>query len=74
MENWHPTVVYLIAAERHREDVARGESARLVAAATRSPSVRIQLASALVALARRLDPVPLAAPATAPDFPPRAIA
>jgi hypothetical protein len=56
MDNWHPNIVYQMATDRHREKVARGEAAQRQAATLNAGPVRARLATALIALARRLDP------------------
>ena len=56
MENWNASVVYQLGGERHREHATRGETAYQVAAILNAQSARTRLATALVALAARLDP------------------
>jgi hypothetical protein len=55
MDNWHPSIVYDMAIERHREDICRGTAAQRVASQHRGQAPRARLAAALVALAARLD-------------------
>jgi hypothetical protein len=55
MDNWHPNIVYQMALDRHQENVARGVAKQLAAVPGSRP-VRTRLATALTALARRLDP------------------
>jgi hypothetical protein len=49
MDSWNPSVVYQMAAERHSEDIARGEAARRLASLSQGQAIRSRLASALVA-------------------------
>jgi hypothetical protein len=56
MNNWHPETLYQLTLDRHREDIAHGEAAQRLNAALGSRPVRARLATALNALARRLDP------------------
>ncbi|MGN6562739.1 MAG: hypothetical protein ACTHMU_08770 [Thermomicrobiales bacterium] len=56
MVHWNPDIVYFLADERHWEDMARGEEAQRLAAIVGTRSARDRLATALVTLARQLDP------------------
>ncbi|MGN6698592.1 MAG: hypothetical protein ACTHMR_10560 [Thermomicrobiales bacterium] len=56
MVHWNPDIVYFLAVERHWEDMARGKEAQRLAAIVGTQSARDRLATALVTLARQLDP------------------
>ena len=43
MDNWHPIIVHPMALDRHREEIARGEAARRVAAVPSPHPVRARI-------------------------------
>ena len=56
MEHWSPAVIHPLATKRHREDIARGESAQRQAAQRGAQIARARIAAPPVALAARLAP------------------
>lgn len=70
MDHIDPIIGYDIALGRHREDAARGEAAQRLATAVGTRPLRVRVATAALALARRLDPAsrPLLRQGAAPSL------